>query len=72
MNGGNSPDSLFYAQPIVVVLLLSFHHIQTLEDVDDVIHPSPFDFEKSCHILQIEDDIIAEFEVLDESLTQEL
>ena len=55
-----------------MVLLLPFHHIQTLEDVDYVIHPPPFDFKKSCHILQIQDDIIVQLEVLDESLAQEL
>ena len=49
-----------------------FDHFEALEDVDDVIHPSPFDSEPGSDLLEEEGSPICFFKAFNESLAEVL
>lgn len=59
-------NCLLESPPNIIIFRCFFDHLQTLENVDDVVDPSPLDLQLDRHLVKFQHDAVSSFKILDE------
>lgn len=59
-------NCLLESPPNIIIFRCFFDHLQTLENVDNVVDPSPLDLQLDRDLVKLQHDAVSPFKIIDE------